>query len=42
MHYVAPLPDGLDFAEAGPLMCGGLTVFNGLRQAGSNRVTRLP
>jgi len=42
VHYVAPLPDGLDFAEAGPLMCGGLTVFNGLRQAGSNRVTRLP
>lgn len=33
-HYVAPIPDGLDFAEAGPLMCAGLTVFNGLRQAG--------
>ncbi len=32
--YVAPIPDGLDFAEAGPLMCAGLTVFNGLRQAG--------
>ena len=32
--YVAPVPDGLDFAEAGPLMCAGLTVFNGLRVAG--------
>ncbi len=32
--YVAPIPDGLQFAEAGPLMCAGLTVFNGLRQAG--------
>jgi alcohol dehydrogenase len=32
--YVAPIPDGLDFAEAGPLLCAGLTVFNGLRQAG--------
>lgn len=29
-HYVAPIPDGLDSAEAGPLMCAGLTVFNGL------------
>ena len=32
--YVAPIPDSLDFAEAGPLMCAGLTVFNGMRQAG--------
>ena len=32
--YVAPIPDGLDFAEAGPLMCAGLTTFNGLRNAG--------
>ena len=32
--YVAPIPDGLDFADAGPLMCAGLTVFNGMRQAG--------
>ena len=31
--YVAPIPDALDFAEAGPLMCAGLTVFNGLRNA---------
>lgn len=32
--YVAPLPDNLDFAEAAPLMCAGLTVFSGLRHAG--------
>jgi D-arabinose 1-dehydrogenase-like Zn-dependent alcohol dehydrogenase len=32
-HYVAPIPEGLDFAEAGPLMCAGLTVFNGMRSA---------
>ncbi|HVP56141.1 MAG TPA: alcohol dehydrogenase catalytic domain-containing protein [Candidatus Eisenbacteria bacterium] len=32
--YVAPIPDALDFTEAGPLMCAGLTVFNGMRQAG--------
>jgi alcohol dehydrogenase, propanol-preferring len=32
--YVAPIPDGLDFADAGPLMCAGLTVFNGMRNAG--------
>jgi len=32
--YVAPIPDALDDAQAGPLMCAGLTVFNGMRQAG--------
>lgn len=32
--YVAPLPASLDFAEAAPLMCAGLTVFSGLRHAG--------
>jgi alcohol dehydrogenase len=32
--YVAPIPDQLDFADAAPLMCAGLTVFSGLRHAG--------
>jgi propanol-preferring alcohol dehydrogenase len=32
--YVAPIPDSLDFVEAAPLMCAGLTVYNGLRNAG--------
>lgn len=26
--WVRPLPDGLDLATAGPLLCGGVTVFN--------------
>ncbi len=32
--YVAPLPEGLEFADAAPLMCAGLTVYSGLRHAG--------
>ena len=28
--WAVPLPDSLDFAEAGPLLCGGITVFNPL------------
>jgi propanol-preferring alcohol dehydrogenase len=31
--YVAPIPDSLDLADAAPLMCAGLTVYNGLRNA---------
>lgn len=27
-EWVIPLPDDLDFAKAGPLFCGGITVFN--------------
>jgi D-arabinose 1-dehydrogenase-like Zn-dependent alcohol dehydrogenase len=32
---VASLPDGLDFAEAGPLLCAGVTTFNALRHSGA-------
>jgi alcohol dehydrogenase len=32
--YVTPLPEGLDFADAAPLMCAGLTVYSGMRHAG--------
>ena len=28
--WAMPLPDGLDIADAGPLLCGGITVFNPL------------
>ncbi len=28
--WTLPIPDGLDFAEAGPLLCGGITVFSPL------------
>jgi len=31
---VAAMPDELDAAEAAPLMCAGITVFNSLRNAG--------
>jgi uncharacterized zinc-type alcohol dehydrogenase-like protein len=29
---VIPLPEGMDVASAGPLFCGGITVFNPLKQ----------
>jgi D-arabinose 1-dehydrogenase-like Zn-dependent alcohol dehydrogenase len=32
---VARLPEGLDFADAGPLMCAGITTFNALRNSGA-------
>ena len=28
--WAIPLPEQIDFAEAGPLLCGGITVFNPL------------
>jgi uncharacterized zinc-type alcohol dehydrogenase-like protein len=33
-HWVwaTPIPDGLDLSKAGPLLCGGITVFNPLVQ----------
>ena len=32
---VARLPEDLDFADAGPLMCAGITTFNALRNSGA-------
>ncbi len=32
---VAPLPDGIGFAEAAPLLCAGVTTFNALRHSGA-------
>lgn len=32
---VAAMPDGLEPAEAAPLMCAGITTFNALRRAGA-------
>lgn len=32
--WATPLPAGLDAAKAGPLFCGGITVFNPIVQAG--------
>ncbi len=32
--WATPIPEGLDLAKAGPLLCGGITVFNPLLQHG--------
>ncbi len=32
---LARIPDALDFAEAAPLLCAGITTFNALRNAGA-------
>jgi D-arabinose 1-dehydrogenase-like Zn-dependent alcohol dehydrogenase len=32
---VAAIPDGLEFVDAGPLMCAGVTTFNALRHSGA-------
>jgi len=32
---LARMPDGLDPAEAGPLLCAGVTTYNALRQSGA-------
>jgi alcohol/geraniol dehydrogenase (NADP+) len=29
--WVRPIPEGLDYAKTGPMLCGGITVFNPLR-----------
>ena len=42
-HWVwaTPLPEGVDAAKAGPLFCGGITVFNPLLQEGVLPVHRV-
>jgi D-arabinose 1-dehydrogenase-like Zn-dependent alcohol dehydrogenase len=32
---LAAIPDGLDFVDAAPLMCAGITTFNALRHSGA-------
>ncbi|MFJ2647557.1 alcohol dehydrogenase catalytic domain-containing protein [Streptomyces sp. NPDC087420] len=39
--FVTPLPSGLDPVAAAPLMCAGLTAFNGLRRAGTRAGSRV-
>ncbi|MEU8306976.1 alcohol dehydrogenase catalytic domain-containing protein [Actinomadura sp. NPDC048955] len=39
--FATPLPDGLDPVAGAPLMCAGLTAFNGLRQAGAAAGSRV-
>ncbi|MDO4640099.1 MAG: NAD(P)-dependent alcohol dehydrogenase [Neisseria sp.] len=35
-QWVIPMPDGIDYSKAGPLLCGGITVFQPLLQHGIN------
>src|SRR6476661_9678838 len=35
VEAVAAMPESLDAAEAGPLMCAGITTFNALRHSGA-------
>ncbi|MCX5209057.1 zinc-binding dehydrogenase [Kitasatospora sp. NBC_00240] len=39
--FVTPLPAGLDPVAAAPLMCAGLTAFNGLRLGGARAGSRV-
>lgn len=32
-NYVTPIPDGLDSAEAAPLLCAGVTVYSALKRS---------
>jgi alcohol dehydrogenase, propanol-preferring len=34
-HYVTPIPDSLDSAEAAPMLCAGVTVYSALRKSGT-------
>src|SRR6266536_6206443 len=35
VEAVAAMPEGLDAAEAAPLLCAGITTFNALRHSGA-------
>lgn len=39
--WATPIPEGLDRAKAGPLLCGGITVFNPLVQFGVRPTDRV-
>jgi propanol-preferring alcohol dehydrogenase len=39
--YVTPLPEGLDPVAAAPLMCAGITAYNGLRRGGIRPESRV-
>ncbi len=40
-RFVIPIPDGLESAQAAPLLCGGITVYNPLRTHGINPSSRV-
>lgn len=39
-HYVTPIPDGVPSDLAAPLLCGGVTVYAGLKKSGAQPVSR--
>ena len=39
--WVTPLPTGIDASKAGPLLCGGITVFNPIVQCGIRPTDRV-
>jgi uncharacterized zinc-type alcohol dehydrogenase-like protein len=39
--WAVPLPEGVDAAKAGPLFCGGITVFNPIVQCGVQPTDRV-
>ena len=39
--WAVPIPDGVDAAKAGPLFCGGITVFNPIVQCGVRPTDRV-
>lgn len=40
-NWATPLPDGMDLGKAGPLFCGGITVFNPIVQFGVRPTDRV-
>src|SRR3569833_2158195 len=40
-HFVSPIPDALPSEQAAPLLCGGITVYNPLRDHGVNPSSRV-
>jgi len=40
-EWAVPLPEGVDLAKAGPLFCGGITVFNPIVQFGVRPTDRV-
>jgi uncharacterized zinc-type alcohol dehydrogenase-like protein len=41
VRFVIPIPDGLESERAAPLLCGGVTVYNPIRNHGVNPASRV-
>lgn len=40
-NYVTPIPDGVPSDLAAPLLCGGVTVYAGLKKSGAQPVRKI-